>query len=205
MSIKVSDTKDYFLKDGKRFFYLADTCWSAFTNISYEEWKYYLEYRRMQGFNTIQINILPQWDRSESDCYIDPFDVLQDGNWNFSRINKEYFNRVEDMLEMTSESGFTPALVVLWCNYVKGTWGSRIDSSKIIPKENLEDYVSYVVDRYRRFNPIFIVSGDTNFETDEATDYYLSALKIIKRLSYYYAYMWRLLGDTKGIYRNRVT
>lgn len=183
MSIKISDTRDYFLKDGKKFFYLADTCWSAFTNISYEEWRYYLDYRKMQGFNAIQMNILPQWDRSESDCYIDPFEVLHDGGWNFTRRNEKYFNRVEEMLEMAIERDFTPALVVLWCNYVKGTWGSRIDPSKVIPRDTLESYVSYVVERYKRFDPIFIVSGDTNFETDEAKDYYMSALKIIKRFS----------------------
>jgi hypothetical protein len=42
--ITISSSKDYFLKDGERFFYLADTCWSAFTNASLDEWRRYLDY-----------------------------------------------------------------------------------------------------------------------------------------------------------------
>ena len=181
--IEVSETKDYFIKDGRRFFYLADTCWSAFTNISYEEWEYYLDYRRMQGFNALQIDLLPQWDRSESDYYIDPFEVLPDGGWNFNKINEDYFNKVEDMIKVAVERDFIPALVVLWCNYVKGTWGSKIDPSKIMPLSKVEDYVGYITERYKRYNPIFIISGDTNFETEESIGYYLTALDTVKRLS----------------------
>jgi hypothetical protein len=181
--ISISDTRDYFLKEREKFFYLADTCWSAFTNPSYDEWEYYLDYRRMQGFNVIQINVLPQHDRSESSNYVDPFGVLPDGGWNFSRMSEEYFNRAEKMVEMAVERDFTPALVALWCNYVRGTWGSKINPKKIIPLEYLEDYVAYVVERFRKYNPIFIVSGDTNFETEDSIVYYKTAMDIIKRMS----------------------
>jgi hypothetical protein len=36
--LKISESKDYFVdEEGKKFFYLADTVWSAFTNISMED------------------------------------------------------------------------------------------------------------------------------------------------------------------------
>ena len=70
--LRISENKRTFEKDGKPFFYLADTCWSAFTNISDEEWTYYLKRRKQQGFNTIQINILPQWDASETPYHYYP-------------------------------------------------------------------------------------------------------------------------------------
>jgi hypothetical protein len=181
--ITISETQGYFLKGGEKFFYLADTCWSAFTNPTYDEWEYYLEYRRMQGFNVLQINMLPQHDRSPSENYIDPFEVLPDGGWDFSRRNEKYFDRAEKMVEMAVEHGFTPALVVLWCNYVKGTWGSKINPSRIIPRDKLEGYVSYVAERYGKYNPIFIISGDTNFETEDSVDYYNSALETVKKIS----------------------
>jgi hypothetical protein len=169
--------------DGEKFFYLADTCWSAFTNPNYEEWEYYLDYRRMQGFNAIQINILPQHDRSESNNYIDPFEVLFDGGWDFSRRNNKYFDRAERMVEMAVERGFTPALVVLWCNYVKGTWGSKINPKRIMPLEYLEEYATYVAERFGKYNPVFIVSGDTNFETEDSIIYYKTAMDIIKKMA----------------------
>jgi hypothetical protein len=123
--LAISETKDYLLLDGEKFFYLADTCWSAFTNPSYDEWIYYLDYRRVQGFNAIQIDILPQWDRSESENYMVPFQPLPSGGWDFDRRNEAYFDRAERMIKAAVDRGFIPALVVLWCNYVRGTWVLR--------------------------------------------------------------------------------
>lgn len=183
MGIKISPTKDYFLRDNKRFFYLADTVWSAFTNADFKEWEEYLNYRRQQGFNTLQINILPQWDRSGSDIQISPFELTADGRMNFTRPDEKYFERAEKMVEMAYEKGFTPALVVLWCNYVKGTWGSKINPEGIIPFESVKGYVSYVAERFKRFDPIFIASGDTNFETDDAIAYYKLALDTLKEIA----------------------
>jgi len=179
--IYISESRDFFVRDGEKFFYLADTCWSVFTNASFDEWEYYLEYRRIQGFNALQINILPQHDRSESSNYMDPFELTPIGDWDFSKLNEKYFDRAEKMVELAVKKGFVPALTILWCNYVKGTWGSKITPSKIIPREYIESYVEYVVDRFGKYNPIFIVSGDTNFETNEAIEYYLTALDIVKR------------------------
>ena len=51
MNITISENKRYFKKNNKNFFYFADTCWSAFTNIDLDSWEYYLQYRRRQGFN----------------------------------------------------------------------------------------------------------------------------------------------------------
>ncbi|MCX8170852.1 MAG: DUF4038 domain-containing protein [Candidatus Bathyarchaeota archaeon] len=171
------------MRDGEKFFYLADTCWSAFTNPSLEEWEYYLEYRGMQGFNAIQINVLPQHDRSVSENYMDPFEPLPDGGWDFGRRNEKYFDRAEKMVEMAVDRGFTPALVVLWCNYVRGTWGSKISPKRIIPMEHLEEYVTYVAERFGKYNPIFVISGDTNFEAEDSIAYYKTAMDIVKRVA----------------------
>lgn len=66
------------MKNGKPFFYLADTCWSAFTNIKDNDWDYYLDYRKSQGFNTLQINILPQWDASATDYVMNLLKLLME-------------------------------------------------------------------------------------------------------------------------------
>jgi hypothetical protein len=161
--LRISNSKDYFVRDGEKFFYLADTAWSAFTNASLDDWRYYLEHRGSQGFNAVQINILPQHDRSESDLHLEPFEVTPSGGWNFTKVNEAYFDRAEKMVEMAVESGFVPALVVLWCNYVKGTWGSKLTPSKIIPLELIESYVEYIVERFSKYNPIFVVSRGSKF------------------------------------------
>lgn len=45
-------------KDGKRFFYLADTLWSAFTNLDMADWRFYLDTRKAQGFTAVQMNTI---------------------------------------------------------------------------------------------------------------------------------------------------
>ena len=178
--ITISNMKNCFNEDSKKFFYLADTCWSAFTNISFEEWEEYLDYRAVQGFNVLQINILPQWDASESDINIEPFNRNEDGTRNFNSLNHEYFNRAEKMLEIAVNKGFTPALVLLWANYVPGTWASDIIDKNILPLEIIEEYVKYVGEKFKKFNPIFMVSGDTDFPTEKTIEYYRIALNTIK-------------------------
>lgn len=119
----MSEGKDYFLdEDEQPFFYLADTVWSAFTNAKISEWEEYLNYRSSQGFNVLQINILRQWDASESELDIEPFAVEEDDRYDYTHPNENYFDRTEKMLEMAVERGFVPALVVLWANYVPDTW-----------------------------------------------------------------------------------
>lgn len=121
-------------RDGKPFFYLADTCWSAFTNITDDEWDYYLYKRRVQGFNTIQINILPQWDASATDLDYHPF---MDGDPH--RLNDAYFEHARQMCLKAQKEGFELALVVLWCNYVPGTWASNMMPDGILPFDCLEN------------------------------------------------------------------
>lgn len=181
--ITISNMKNCFMENSKKFFYLADTCWSAFTNIPFEEWEEYLDYRAMQGFNVLQINILPQWDASESDIKTEPFNKNEDGTRNFMELNEEYFSRAEQMLEIAVNKGFTPALVLLWSNYVPGTWASDILDKDILPIESIEGYIKYVGEKFKKFKPIFIVSGDTDFPSERTIEYYRIALKTIKYIA----------------------
>lgn len=70
--LTVNTREDGFLCDGKPFFWFADTCWSAFTSITEDDWDYYLTRRAEQGMNVLQINTLPQWDRCLPDLGIWP-------------------------------------------------------------------------------------------------------------------------------------
>ena len=42
-------------EDGKPFFWLGDTGWLLFNRLNKKEAEYYLEVRRQQGFNVIQV------------------------------------------------------------------------------------------------------------------------------------------------------
>ncbi|MFB5678476.1 DUF4038 domain-containing protein [Paenibacillus terreus] len=183
IKLKISDNKRYFVHEGKPFFYLADTVWSAFTNITLEEWAYYLDYRRSQGFNVLQINLLQQWDASGSDLDIKPFAVNPDGSFDFQALNEAYFARAEKMVQMAVERGFVPALVLLWCNYIPDTWAGRLREEKKMPLDAVEPYVRYAAGIFSKFHPIYVISGDTDFPSERANEYYRTALSIVKEIS----------------------
>jgi len=179
MSITVKDR--IFLKDNQPFFFLADTCWSAFTNITLEDWEYYVRYRSNQGFNTIQINALPQWDASEAAFQIDPFVRNEDGTFQFGNVNEAYFERAEEMVKMAKDHGLTIALVLLWVNYLPNTWATKLRKTHHFPLDYVEEYVELIVDRFSKYNPMYLVSGDTDFP-NEAIPYFEKAMRKIKEL-----------------------
>lgn len=183
LKLTVNPAGDGFLSDGRPFFYLADTCWSAFTNAAPEEWEEYLDFRKKQGFNALQINILPQWDRSETRLSLLPFAAGPDGKYDYFHPDESYFARAQRFLETAVERGFLPALAVLWCDHVPGTWASRLMPDHIMPLEAVEPYAAYAAEKFSRFHPVYLVSGDTNFETPEAVKYYVTALETIKSVS----------------------
>lgn len=180
--IAVSESKEYLECGGRGFFYLADTVWAAFTAPTMEEWKDYLDYRKLQGFNVLQINVLPQWDAGGQKNTCEPFAADASGTYDFHSINAAYFDRACALLRAAADRGFVPALVLLWCNYVPDTWGAKKIGRNIMPQDAVAPYVSYAVNRFREFRPIYIVSGDTDFPTERACLHYRTALRAVKEL-----------------------
>ena len=175
--------KNHFQKNGEHFFYLADTCWSAFTNITDLDWEYYLQYRKRQGYNVLQINILPQWDASATDLNHVPFELNEDGSYNFACINDDYFSHAKKMCEVAKQYGFELALVVLWCNYVPGTWANNFISTNTMPYEQIGYYVAKVHETFSEFEPMYVISGDTDLEEDISRSYYIKASDEMRKLA----------------------
>lgn len=174
--LKINENGRTFLLDGQRFFYLADTVWSAFTSATMDEWEFYLEKRWSQGFTVLQINMMPQWDRCMSDVGVYPFETKNGITFDYTKWNETYFDRAKIMCNMAREKGFQLALVVLWLNFVPGTWGSRLSKDYIMPKNFIKPYTRKVIEAFDEFEPIYMVSGDTDFDTPESIDYYEAAL-----------------------------
>lgn len=170
-------------RDGKPFFYLADTVWSAFTNPTEEEWEQYLGFRRRQGFNALQINIMPQGDRSDN-TWANPFPFARDekGHYDFNRPNEAYFERAARMTATAVKHGFTPALILLWGDLVPGTWINTTFKTHPMPLEKVGEYVERVVRYFAEYNPIWMVSGDTNLP-DCVLPWYKAALDRLRELT----------------------
>ena len=182
MPLTVAPTNDYLLRDGEPFFYLADTAWMAFANLPLNDWPRYLAQRRLQGFNVLQISILPvTHDTSMSDENLDPFLRDADGNWDFTQYNPAYFDKAEAMVERAVAEGFVPVLGVLWCSYVPGTrCAQNSPVASAMPLDAVAPYATYVAERFKPYNPAYFVSGDTQFESTDEEPYYMAALQAVR-------------------------
>jgi len=178
--LTVNEQGGYFEKNGKPFFLLADTIWSAFTNLSEKEWSEYLSVRKKQGFNALQINALEQWDRGESKYALLPFEKNEDGSYNFRKPSEKYFEHAKKLCQMAKEEGFELELVLLWCNYVPDTWANMFMKLNTVPEEDLEFLTRYLMDTFDAFEPVYIVGGDTDFPSENTCRYYRTVFDILE-------------------------
>jgi hypothetical protein len=184
--LQISKTKDYFTDErGDAVFLLADTIWFAFSHMTISEWDYYLDYRQTQGFNALQLGILPITnDASDSALDISPFHPKNaEGHYDFYRMNDVYFDRAEQMVRMAAERGFTCSMIVLHHNYVAEDWGAMMSPWTVMPYDCVVPYVEHVTRRFGKYNPTFIVSGDSGLPTLTAKSYYLLAFETIKAVN----------------------
>lgn len=179
-AVTAASSKDYFEKDGKPFFYLADTCWRAFDGPSFEEWDEYLDIRAAQGFTVVQVSALTRHFGNKSEG---SFLSTADGQFDFSRINDAYFDRAEELVAMAGKRNITVALVALWHNYVPDTWGGDGSSFQKMPIEAVRTYVEYLVEHFDRYHPIYLLGGDTDFPTATSIRYYTEAMAAVRRKS----------------------
>jgi len=183
--LTVSETQDYLLQDNRPLFYLADTVWAAFANLSIPRWKRYLAYRKAQGFNALQISVLPiTHDTSTSPQSLDPFALDDEGHWDFYRLNEAYLDKAVQMVELAVEAGFIPVLGLVWKCYVPGTRASeRSPVPSAMPYDAMLAYVEEAIRRFASYEPIFFVSGDTAWDSDQEPVYYNAALELARELA----------------------
>lgn len=170
-----------FLVDGAPAFLLADTLWGAFGRLTDEEWRSYLRLRRRQGFNAININTLSiPHDRSASAGERAPFLMKTDGSWDLDAPDPDYYAHARRMLEAAVEHGMVPILVVLWCNYVPGTWGAKLTPELVLSEEQTDAHVDRVVAAFADLGVVFAASGDENFTDQESVDRYERVLRRLR-------------------------
>lgn len=85
------------------------------------------------------------------------------------------------MVEMAVGKGFTPALVMMWLCFVKDTQTYPPDEEWIMPLELVKTYTEYILSVFLRFDPIYIISGDTNFGSEITVSTYMMILETVKQ------------------------
>ena len=179
--LEIAASRDRFVRHGSDVFLLGDTAWAAFSRATLEEWTAYLAMRKGQGFNSVYISVLPiAHDRSVSADDRTPFRMYQDGGWDLSAIDLDYFEQAAHMVELAVAAGFTPFLVLLWCNYVPDSWGSRLTPELVLDERQNRSYLDHVVATFAHLDPVFVISGDDALTGEAAVQRYVDSLEHVK-------------------------
>ena len=157
-NLEVSANGRYLTADGKPFFWLGDTGWLLLGRLNREETEKYLETRRVQGFNVIQVMLLHSLaiTNSDGDSALigrnpaNPKLAVADGLKHPS--NRGYWENLDFVLDLAAKKGIYLALVPIW--------GSNVKSGHVSSKQ-AEAYAGFLARRYRdQSNIIWLNGGD---------------------------------------------
>lgn len=158
-SLKVSPNGRFFTENGKPFFWLGDTAWLLFKKCSREETLKYLETRKNQGFNVVQVMVLHDL-KDAKNAYGDEAIVGSDvsktivtnGN-NFQNSDEyDYWDHVEWTIDEAAKRGIYMALVPVWGSNVK---------ADLVNENQAKAYAEFLADRFKnKPNIIWLNGGD---------------------------------------------
>ena len=149
--IKISKNQRYFTDaKGRPFFYQACTGWMLLSKLTREETEEYLKNRRENGFNTIQVTLLP-WKVEEVNRYSEP--AFLDNKY-FTHPNEKYFEHVDWVLKKANEYGIQLSMNVFW---LRNNWREHATV------ENARIFGNYVANRFLHHpNFMWYIGGDIN-------------------------------------------
>ena len=165
---KVSGNGRFLLdKDGKPFFYLADTAWELFHRLNRDEADCYLRNRAAKGFTVIQAVAIAEFDgHTKPNAYghvpltdLDPTrPAVKDGPDN------DYWDHVDFIVDRANSLGLTVGFLPTWGRY----WHDNVkDGKPLFSPKSAEAYGEWLGRRYKRKALIWILGGDRRIDNDE--------------------------------------
>jgi hypothetical protein len=157
--IKISSNHRYFTTgDNKPFFWLGDTGWLLFAKLNREEAEKYLETRRRQGFNVIQVMVLHTLAAKNAygDSALINKDVaapkLTPGSAISNEAQYDYWDHVDWIVKRAAEKGIYIAMVPVW--------GANVKEGHVSPLQ-AQKYATFLAKRYRAMaNVVWMNGGD---------------------------------------------
>lgn len=157
--LKISDNKRYFVtQQGKPFLYHAETGWQIFTQLTTAEAVEYLSFRKAQGFNTIQVQLVMSPEQVNRYGQ-KPFH----GDIDFSQPNEAYHDHVSNIISKADSLGLLIVMSQPWLGCCKEGFGNTADKpiQKNGPAKN-RMYGQYLGKKFSRFNNLFWFAGGDN-------------------------------------------
>lgn len=145
--LTVSGDGRHFRCGEEPFFFLGDTAWLLFHQLTLEESYLYLKNRKELGFNVILadfIHTADQKNRAGDSALISGDPARPDTKGNF-------WNHVDAVVEMARELGLFMGLFPVW--------GSSVVKSGCLNMENVDSYMEFILKRYHDCPHILWIAG----------------------------------------------
>jgi hypothetical protein len=158
--LRVSENKRFLAyENGEPFFWLGDTGWLLFSKLGREEAEKYLETRKEQGFNVIQVMVLHSL-KGAVNVYGDS--ALINGKVDMPKTTPgssfndpdqyDYWDHIDWVIDLAAKNGIYMALVPVW--------GSNIRSGQVTESQAAK-YAEWIALRYKdKSNVIWVNGGD---------------------------------------------
>lgn len=145
-------------RNGKPFFYHADTAWGLAKTPTLREAEDYLDDRKSKGFTAVHLHAVAKERGSAANREGDePFAPAGD----ITRPNERYWARLEKVLQAARSRGFLVAVSALWLR-----WGGRDADgwrSQLRTEEEAHAYGTFLGRRFKGLdNVLWILGGDAN-------------------------------------------
>jgi hypothetical protein len=166
--IKVSNNGKFLIdKNGKPFFWLADTNWEMFHRLNREEAKDFIKIRSEQGYNILQAVALAEFNGVRSPNRYGDLPLINEdpeklavteGNDPADSIQYDYWDHVDYIIKEAAAKNMYIGLLPTWGDKVTMMWG---EGPVIFNEANAKIYGSTLAKRYKdQWNIIWILGGD---------------------------------------------
>jgi len=157
--------------EGEPFLYNADTCWLLFHRATKEEAVKFMKVRKNQGFNVIQVSMLPFAPIDSANAYGDlPFT-----DFDLNQPNDDFFNHAAWVIEQARELDLLIVAAAIW----KGCCGEGYaDVLSENGGEKSRQYGRFLGERFKQFDNLFWIMGGDNDPRQHIDHYRQIALGI---------------------------
>jgi hypothetical protein len=146
--------------DGTPFFWLACTAWNGALKSTDEEWEYYLNHRKKNHYNTIQL-VTTEWRGADKNA--EGLTAIEGAG--YIRIHPEFFKRIDQKIDEANAKGLLVSPVVLWA--LPTGQGRHLSPGYTLPLEEAVLLAKYIVARYQGNQVVWTLGGDGKYYDDQ--------------------------------------
>jgi hypothetical protein len=143
---------------GEPFFWLADTAWELFHRLSLSETEHYLKDRAAKGYTVVQAVFLAELDGLRAPT---PEGFLPLEDLDPTRLNPDYLDKVERVIDLANSLGITVAFLPTWGDKWNKKWGQ---GPEVFTPENARAFGRLMGARFKGKDLIWVMGGDRPFE-----------------------------------------